>query len=241
VKKYWIICFYLSLFAANCLYGQETPDSKRLDAILDELQQIHKLLENRPILPRTPPAKTARIEVGKTPLLGSKNAPFTLVEFTDYQCIFCQQFYEGTFKDLKKLYIDTGKVRFYSMDLPLVKIHPAALLAAQAGHCASEQGKFWLMYDKMKSNSKDLDAATLTGYAKDSGLDVANFQECLESGRYKKEVETISSDIKAKGACGTPSFVIGKSSDFGVEGEMLTGAVPLDVIEKKLKDIGSNK
>jgi protein-disulfide isomerase len=241
MKNIWKICVCFLVFAASCLYGQETPDGKKLDAILEELKQIHKLLENRPNIPTAAPVKTARIEVGNAPLLGSKNAPFTLVAFTDYQCKFCQQFYDRSFQDLKKLYIDTGKLRFISMDLPLVEIHPAALLAAQAGHCAAEQNNFWPLHDKMRSNSKDLDATTLIGYARESGLDVAVFKECLESGRYKKEVEASVLNAKTKGVRGTPSFVIGKSADFGVEGEMLTGALPLDVFEKKLKDLGLDK
>jgi protein-disulfide isomerase len=238
MKAVWITSFVIILFVTSCVYGQGTSENKKLDAILDELQQIHKLLENRPSLPKMPTARTARIEIGKTPILGSKNAPFTLVEFTDYQCKFCKQFYDNAFKELKKLYIDTGKLRFYSMDLPLVEIHPAALLAAQAGHCAAEQDKFWLMYDKMKGNPKDFELATLVRFAKESELDAPNFQTCLESGRYKKDIEVNLANIKATGARGTPSFIIGKSSDFGVEGELLTGALPLDAFEKKLKGIG---
>jgi protein-disulfide isomerase len=244
MKVFLKICICLPLFVTRCLYGQETLDGKKLDAILDELQQIHKLLENKPNITSETPARTARtvrIEVGNTPLLGLKNAPFTVVEFTDFQCKFCQQFYDNVFHDLKKLYIDTGKLRFYSMNLPLVEIHPASLLAAQAGHCATEQGGFWLIYDKMKRNSKDLEIATIIGYARDSGLNADAFQECIKSGRYKKEVEDSSANIKAKGARGTPTFVIGKSSEFGVEGELLTGAMPLDVFQKKLKDFGMDK
>jgi protein-disulfide isomerase len=240
MKLFWSICFSLLLFTSS-LCGQETPDSKKLSEILEELRQIHKLLEARPNIPTTAPPKTARIEVGKASLLGSKNAPFTLVEFTDYQCKFCKQFYDQTFHDLKKLYIDTGKLRYYSMDLPLVEIHPAALMAAQASHCAAEQGSFWQMYDKMKSNSNDFRSEILITYAKDIGLDAAVFRECLESDRYKKEVENIATNAKAKGVRGTPSFVIGKSTDFGVEGELLTGALPLETFTKKLKDIGFDK
>jgi predicted DsbA family dithiol-disulfide isomerase len=127
------------------------------------------------------------------------------------------------------------------MDLPLVEIHPASLLAAQAGHCAAEQGNFWPIHDKMRSNPKDLEAATLIGYARESGLDAAAFKECLESGRYKKEVEAGALNAKTKGARGTPSFVIGKSTEFGVDGELLTGALPFDAFQKKLKDIGLDK
>jgi protein-disulfide isomerase len=241
MKAIWTIIVCLLLLDVSCIYGQDIPDNRKLDAILDELRQIHKLLESRPNIPITSPVRTTRIEVGKTPLLGSNKAPFTLVEFTDYQCKYCQQFYEQTFKDLKRLFIDTGKLRFYSMDLPLVEIHPAALLAAQAGRCGAEQNKFWAIYDKMKSNSKDLESTTLIAYAQEIGLDAAAFKECLESKRYKKEVEENTAIVKAKGVRGTPSFVLGKSTEFGVEGELISGVMPLNFFEQKLKGIGMDK
>jgi protein-disulfide isomerase len=233
--------FLPSFIFSDLFMWTRDSDDKKLDEILDELRQIHKLLESKPNVPTVAMPKTARVEVGKAALLGSKNAPFTLIEFTDFQCKFCQQFYDRTFHELKKLYIDTGKFRFYSMDLPLVEIHPAALMAAQAIHCAGEQERYWPMYDKMKSNSKDYQATTLIAYAKEIGLNEVAFRDCLESDRYKKEVESNIFIAKTKGVRGTPSFIIGKSTDFGVEGELLTGALPVEAFSKKLKEIGLDK
>ena len=72
----------------------------------------------------------------------------TIVEYTDYQCPFCQRFHVAAFPELKRNYIDTGKVRFFSKDLPL-DFHANAMRAAQAGRCAGEQGKFWELRDVM--------------------------------------------------------------------------------------------
>jgi protein-disulfide isomerase len=238
MKKIMMISVCI-LLLAGFLIGQDSLDSKKLDAILDELRQIHKLLE-RPNTLKSP-AKPVRIEVGKTPLLGSIKAPFTLVEFVDYQCKFCQKFYDNAFQDLKKLYIDTGKLRFYSIDLPLTDIHPFALAAAQGGRCAAEQEKIWLMCAKMRNNSKDFEDSTLIDYARELGLNVDAFKECLRIKRYKNDIDLRVQNAKEKGVRGTPSFVIGKSTDFGVEGEVLTGALPLDVFEKKLKELGLDK
>jgi protein-disulfide isomerase len=82
------------------------------------------------------------------------------VELTDFQCPFCNQFFQETFPELKRNYIDSGKVRFYSMDLPL-DLHQNALLAAQAGRCAGEQGQFWPMHDRMQCNPTRLEIANV--------------------------------------------------------------------------------
>ncbi len=77
------------------------------------------------------------------PALGDANAPVTLIEFADLECPYCRQFYSTTFPEIKRAYIDTGKVRFISRDLPLAELHSTALQAARASRCAALQGKFW--------------------------------------------------------------------------------------------------
>ena len=97
-----------------------------------------------------PPAEVkADIDVKGLTFKGEKNAKVALVEFTDYECPFCGQLFTQTYPDLKKEYIDTGKIRYYVLDFPLTSIHPAAQKAAEASHCAADQGKFWEMHDKM--------------------------------------------------------------------------------------------
>jgi len=214
--------------------ADEPVSGEQMDQILAELRQIRKLLEAQP---NTHPqqATRTRIDVANAPFLGSKDAPVTIVEFMDYQCRFCQQFHQQTFQDLKKHYIDSGKVRFYSMDLPL-EIHQNALLAAQAGRCAGEQGKFWLMHDRMLANPDRLEFAKLVDYAQEFGVDVAAFRQCVESGKYKEAIQQGARDVTNKGAGGTPAFVIGKSTPGGVEGWLVVGAVPYGVFEQKLKE-----
>lgn len=215
--------------------ADESVSCKYTDEILAELRQIRKLLEGRPNMQAQP--TTVRIDVATAPVLGSKDAPLTIVGFTDYQCQSCQRFHQQTFQDLKKHYIDSGKVRFYSMDLPLVEIHQNALLAAQAGRCASEQGQFWAMHDRMQANPERLEVAKLVDYAQESGIDVPAFRQCVESGKYKEDIQRGTHDATAKGVRGTPAFIIGKSTPFGVEGELVMGAVPFGMFEKKLKEL----
>jgi protein-disulfide isomerase len=108
------------------------------DAILNELKEIHQLLKNQQTA-ATPAAVQAAAPSDKVKMsvgqgwyaMGREDAPVTVVEFTDYQRPFCRKFERDSFADLKKNYIDTGKVRFVARDLPL-DFHPNAAPAAQA-------------------------------------------------------------------------------------------------------------
>ncbi|HEY1342075.1 MAG TPA: thioredoxin domain-containing protein [Bryobacteraceae bacterium] len=214
---------------------------EQADEILQELRQIRQLLEKQQAQQPQPqgPAR-ARVAVGAEPVLGSKDAPLTIVEFTDYQCPFCQRFHATTFPDLKKNYIDTGKVRFYSRDMPL-DFHSNAMRAAQAARCANEQGQFWKMRDIMGANPDRLGLPDLLATAGDLKLDVNAFKSCVESGKYKTAVETDVSEAMRIGADGTPSFVIGKSTPDGVEGELIVGAQPYPVFDLKLRQLANTK
>jgi protein-disulfide isomerase len=214
---------------------------EQADAILNELRQIRQLLEKQQApAPPQPGGQLTRtkVQVGNEPLLGSKDAPITIVEFTDYQCPFCQRFHVATFPDLKKNYIDTGKVRFYSRDMPL-DFHPNAMRAAQAARCAADQGQFWKMRDIMGANPDKLGMPDLLATAADLKLDVNTFKGCVESGKYKSAIETDVAEAMRVGADGTPAFVIGKSTPEGVEGELLVGAQPYPVFDLKLRQLGS--
>ena len=210
---------------------------EQADEILKELRQIRELLEKQQAAaPQTGQQQVARADVSIQGAysLGSKDAPLTMVEFTDFQCPFCQRFHVQTFAELKKNYIDTGKLRFVSRDLPL-DFHPNALQAAQAGRCAGEQGQFWAMRDRMNANPDKLDMASLADDAQDLKLNVAKFRTCIESGKYKDAIRADSQVAEKIGANGTPSFVLGKSKPDSVEGELIIGAMPYEVFDQKIK------
>jgi protein-disulfide isomerase len=212
---------------------------EQADEILKELRQIRELLEKQGAsAPQPGPGQQqitkANVSIEGAYAIGSKDAPVTMVEFTDFQCPFCQQFHVQTFAQLKKNYIDTGKLRFVSRDLPL-DFHPNALQAAQAGRCAGELGQFWAMRDRMNSNPDKLDMASLAEFALDLKLNVTNFRSCIESGKYKNAIRSDSQTAEKIGANGTPSFVLGKSTPEGVEGELIIGAMPYEVFDQKIK------
>ena len=236
------------LMAAPAVRAQATlPQEQGItreqaNQILDELRQIRQLLEkqNKAQAPQAPaePAK-AKLNMTGAEMLGSKDAPLTMVEFTDYQCPFCQRFHATVFGELKKNYIDTGKLRFYSRDLPLDSLHPNATRAAQAGRCAADQGQFWALREIMSSNPTKLDMDSIVADAAGLHLDVDKFRSCVESGKYKEAVQTDVLEAMKIGADGTPTFVIGKSTADGVDGEVLVGAMPYEVFDRKLKGLES--
>jgi protein-disulfide isomerase len=216
---------------------------QQADQILNELRQIRQLLERQQgqaPRPQEEQIVKAKLNLEGFEMLGSKQAPLTIVEFTDYQCPFCQRFHTTSFGDLKKNYIDTGKVRFYSRDLPL-DFHPNAMRAAQAARCANDQGQFWKLRDVMGANPNKLDMDSLLADAADLKMDVSAFRGCVESEKYKNAVQTDVMEAMKIGATGTPTFVVGKSTADGVDGELMVGAQPYPMFDQKLKELGSAK
>ncbi len=220
--------------------GAQEPGITRqqADEILNELRQIRQLLEKqgKAPAPQVEQISRAKLSLEGFAMMGSKEAPITMVEFTDYQCPFCQRFHLSTFGDLKKNYIDTGKVRFYSRDMPL-DFHPNALRAAQAARCAAEQGQFWSLRSVMGANPDKLDLDHILGFATELKMDAAKLRTCVESEKYKDSVQTDVMEAMKIGATGTPTFVIGKSTPDGVDGELMVGALPYPMFDAKLKEL----
>src|SRR6185295_197816 len=167
----------------------ESITRQQADDILNELRQIRQLLERqaKPQAPQAPAPEQiirAKVNLDGVPMVGSKDAPLTIVEFTDYQCPFCQRFHVTTFKDLKKNYIDTGKVRFYSRDMPL-DFHANAMRAAQAGRCAADQNQFWGLREAMSANPDKLDLENIIAFGSELKMDVGALRKCITDEKHK--------------------------------------------------------
>ncbi|MGA9667041.1 MAG: DsbA family protein [Gallionella sp.] len=202
------------------------------DAILKELREIKELLARQQQAQAGPPAQQApqnmTVKGDAIYVLGKSDAPLTMVEFTDYQCPFCGRFEANTFPEIKRKYIDTGKMRLIVRDLPLSDLHPFALKAAQSVHCAGDQGKFWEMKDLVFRNQNKLDVVSLTGYAtKDLALNEKTFTACMADGTHLKEIADESKYAQSLGITGTPTFIIGKAVGDLVQGKTIVGALPL--------------
>lgn len=204
-----------------------------IEAIKSQLAQVLRLLSQRPAQGGGSPAGPARASVADAPTLGRADAPVTIVEFSDYQCPFCQRFFATTLPALKQDYIDTGRLRYVFRDYPLDQLHPQARKAAEAAHCAGEQGKYWEMHDMLFQNQRALAAPQLAEHARALGVDGAKFDECLSSGRQAARVERSLADGAAAGVQGTPGFVVGKTRAGGVvEGTLIRGAQPLETFRR---------
>src|SRR5579863_5143324 len=141
--------------------------------------------------------------------LGRSDAPLTLLEFTDYQCPFCRRFQAETWPLLKKNYIDTGKLRFIVRDLPL-QFHSSALPAAEAAHCAGEQGKFWEMHQALLTGADPLADGGIDRRATQLGLDLERLHACTRANRYESAIARNMAAAQALNVNGTPAFVLGR-------------------------------
>ena len=171
------------------------------------------------------PAGPARASLGDVPVLGRPDAPVTLVEFADYQCPFCKRFHTDAYAELKKNYIDTGKVRFVSRDLPL-DFHPFALKAAEAVRCAGDQNKYWELRDALYSDANPPNDDVIKKAGESLSLDMKGLQACLDSDKYKADVQKDASEAATLQISGTPSFVLAKTAKDKLEGVRIVGAQP---------------
>ncbi len=78
---------------------------------------------------------------------GNADAPVTIMEYSDFQCPFCRSFFDNTLTQIRKTYVDTGRVKLVYRHLPLQDLHPMAQISAEASECAAAQNKFWEMHD----------------------------------------------------------------------------------------------
>ena len=161
------------------------------------------------------------------PSIGPENAPITIIEFSDYQCPYCQVWFQQVYPQLQASY--PNKLRFVYRDLPL-PMHPEAIPAAEAADCAGAQGAYWKFHDALFTQKYGLNRAAYGHYASDLGLDLNVFTACLDSHHYQGEVQADAADAARVGLNSTPSFVI--------NGRILIGALPFSdfkaVIDEEL-------
>ncbi len=218
----------------------EGMSKEQADEILKELKAIHQLLERQQTAVAQPQAAPTSDKVQMSVAagwhsIGRDDAPVTVVEFADYQCPFCRKFHSETFVELKKNYIDTGKVRFVSRDLPL-DFHANAPGAAGAARCAGAQDKFWEMRDMLLASDADLSPDSLLKYGRRINLDMTAFGTCLNDKKYAAAIQKDMADASTLGISGTPSFVVGKTAKDQINGVRIAGAVPYSVFDTAIKN-----
>ena len=181
-----------------------------------------------------------RVAIGPTPAsivpdpdrtLGDAKAPVTIVEFSDYQCPFCQQHFQETLPLLKENYIDTGRVSYVFKDFPIASLHPLAYRLHEAALCVTDNSGadgYWQAHDLFFSNADGfqvdslavMDAAILAAF---EGAQLPDVSTCLQSNKFAEAVRGDLSEGQSLGVSGTPAFFI--------NGYPVTGAQPYELFE----------
>lgn len=196
------------------------------------------------VVPQQAPQQptSSKVSVDDDPVLGSKDAKVTLIEFSDYECPFCKRHFDQVYPSLKKDYLDTGKVKMVFRDYPLPFHDPMATFEAGAANCAREQGgdnAYFKFHDEIfkrtKSNGNGLTKDEVYQIAADLGLNQANLKVCADSGKFSEEIKKDVADGSSAGVSGTPSFFIGKSDQSGtITGQIIVGAQPYTAFQSAI-------
>ena len=142
-------------------------------------------------------------------VIGSFDVRVVLIEFTDLQCPYCAQFANQVFPRLKAAYVDTGKIRYVSRDLPLPR-HAYAETAAVATRCAGEQDRYWEYRHTVFANQQRIGSEPWADFAKALGLDLGRFDACRRDGRQLDAVRADTQFAMSRGLASTPSFALGR-------------------------------
>jgi protein-disulfide isomerase len=168
------------------------------------------------------PGRDAEVEAAdRGRILGAAAAPVWMLVVSDFQCPYCKTWHDNSFAEIKKNYVDTGKLRVAYVNFPL-RIHPNAVPAANAAMCASAQGKFWETQDKIfdtQDKWKDISnpAAYFDSLAVSTGVDAAKQKACASSGKMKALVDGDVERYSRVGVQSTPTFYVGARIILGAQ------------------------
>lgn len=212
--------------------GQTIPVYVTLDG--EKLVNFVPLTDEVPTRPNAPskpaaPVEPIDIDYGNAPFKGNENAPVTIVEFSDYQCPFCGRHVSQTVPLIDENYIATGKVKYVFMNFPL-GFHPHAQKAAEAAMAVGAQlgnEGYWKMHDKLFGNQDSLSVENYKKWARELGVDGAQFDDDLDSGKFEDAVKADLAYGQTVGVKGTPATF--------VNGKFISGAQPYSVFEQAIE------
>ncbi len=218
--------------ARDLVAGLESSDiaSDALKVVYDKAKMQAPAKSPSGGAPQEDVNKVYNVEIGKSYVKGPKDAPVTIVAFSDFECPFCSKGFQ-TEKEIEKAY--PGKLRFV-FKAKILDFHKNAKLAHKASCAAGDQGKFWEMYDLIFSNQKDLNEAAYIKYAEQLKLNANKFKADLQSDKYDQFLSDEGKQAESLGVSGTPTFF--------VNGRKLKGAKPFEafktVIDEELAKKG---
>ena len=234
-----VIMGYSMISAANTLGGVFT-DLTIPTGNTDAPTPVPDQGNAAPALTKTMAELAATNYAGK---LGSDDAKVVLLEYSDYQCPFCRRFEGETYQALVDKYVKTGKVQYIFKDFPL-SFHPLAPVYANAARCAGEQGKYWELHDKLFAEQQKIDPSGGTVFSvtvddvkkwgKEIGLNETTFNACVDSDKYKDDVQANFTEGTQVGVSGTPSFIVGVRDKTG---QLVVGAQPTATFEAAIDQL----
>ena len=169
-------------------------------------------------------------------ILGNPDAKISIVEFGDYQCTFCYKFHKDTMNEIVKKYVENGDVNFVYKDFPLNGA--ASIMASEASYCAQEQDRFWAYHDIIYENWEGENTGwitrdVLTGFARDTGLNLNEFDSCMSDSTFRQKVLDNEKFAKKINIDATPSFMIFNENEV----YRIVGAQPLERFEQTLQEL----
>jgi protein-disulfide isomerase len=179
---------------------------------------------------QVPPAQAGSlvtIDLGDSPLKGSSDAKVAMLEWSDYECPFCARFYSDSLPAIESL-VKSGEMQFRYRDFPL-NFHPQAQKAAEAARCARDQEGddiYYEMHDLLFEQGVQGGVESFKSYAGKLGLNQAEFDSCLDSGKFASDVQKDMQEGTNAGIRGTPGFILGTVKGDKVEGRLISGACP---------------
>lgn len=179
------------------------------------------------------------LDIAGHPSLGSETAKVVVLEFGDFQCPFCRRHLSQSMPQILRAFVETGLVQYLFWDFPVEERHPRAFQAAIAARCADEQQRYWEMRKRLYLSPAQLEDEHLFEHATSIGLDQAEFGDCLDSGRYRDQIQRDQQRGLSLHVRGTPTFFLGLRQAGSKEVRLTRSIVGAQPIEHFSKAIGA--
>ncbi len=244
------LAFALALIPGTASLAQQPPVDelkKEIEALREDVkalrgdvQELKTMLQSRPAGPAAPPPPPQNVvlDLGTNPFRGDGRAPLTIIEFSDYQCPICARHVRETVPLIDKEYVATGKVKYVLLDFPLESIHKLSFRAAEAAHCAGDQGKYWEMHARLFANQKSLEP--WSPHAEAVNLNVGTFEDCLSRGKHAEQIRKNVAEGQKAVIPGTPVFLLAytdPTSSKVTTVARLTGAQPFSIFKNRIDQL----
>ena len=234
IKLILTICVFTLLTTACNQQRDKKDENWQVDEVLSHLSELRKevaalrgevktLSEKMDKLKAGPRKRgVPAMPLGSQKPLGDDKAEYAIVEFSDYQCPFCVRHAKKVYPQLKKNYVETGKVKYYVRNFPL-SFHAQAKNAAIVAECAGKQGKQWPVHEYLFDNMRQFNDKFFAGVAREFQLDETKFENCRKDKKIAAKVDADMLLGQKMGVSGTPKFFVGK-----IKNNQLVNVVPLN-------------